>query len=388
MKNQPSPHPLIRQMISEPETFTAADISTLLGIDLQNPSDDPFQGNELINTSDLKYAILRIFDQNDDFRFDNAYTGYLGPLNNWSLGRRKNKFVRRIKANPRAIKLVAEGDSWFEHPISRDVIDWLNILGKEDMAIFSLARGGDFLTNMLKEREYITEVSLIDPDFFLLSAGGIEIVTGWRVSLLVTPKADYVTDTFLRKHPLLQEVLCDPDLSDSTKQRLENGIRLLNREYFALLALLELKYKYLIKQLRKKFRSLKMICHGYDYPIPSFDRGPWSSPKQRLIRMLGDHGRHFKQPLLIKGIIDPQNQQDIAFSMLYLFNEMLQRLVKHPIFGENVYLIDCRGYARPQDWEDELHLRPESLKRVAETYISCIRDEVPGQKIYFVRRDS
>ena len=387
MKHTPAPHSLIQRLINNPENFTSADISTLLGIDPINPPEQPFLAKELINTADLKYAILKVFDQNEDYKFDNSYRGYLGFLNDRSLSKRKKKFVRKIKSNPEALKIVAEGDSWFEHPVSRDVVDWLNKLGGDDTAIYSVARGGDFLTNILEEREYITDVSIIDPDFFLLSAGGIEIVSEWRISLLVDPKADYVTETFVKKHPLLQEVLCDPELPTITKQRLENGMRFTTREYFALMALLELKYKYLIKQLRKKFTGLKMICHGYDYPIPSFSRGPWSRPKQRLVRMVGDNGRHFKQPLTIKGVTDQQNQEDVTFAMLYLFNEMLHRLVQDPIFGQEVYMIDCRGYARPQDWEDELHLRPQRIRQVANTFLDCIRNGNAEKKVFYVKRE-
>jgi hypothetical protein len=387
MRHQPT-HPFIDTLVQQPELFTTENINTLLGINSQNPTDHPYQAKELINTRDLREAVLRIFDQNKDFSFDNSYTGYLGWLNDRSQSSRKKKFIRKLKANPKAVRVVAEGDSWFEHPVSKEVIDWINILGDKDIAIFSIARGGDFLTNILEEREYITEVSVINPEFFLLSAGGIELVSGWRVSLMADPRQHYVTDEYLKKHPLLGDVLADPGLPDETRKKLIRGSRFLTREFFALIALLELKYKYMIKQLRKKFPELKMICHGYDYPIPSFDRGPWTKPIQRLMRIIGDNGRHFKQPLLIKGIDRQEDQSDIAFTMLHLFNEMLLRLVHDPIFGHRVYMIDCRGYARKEDWADELHLLPAKIEQVAAVFIHCMRQSDGQQKVFYVKRNA
>lgn len=375
---------LINRLIKHPEEFSSQEINQLLGI----VSDGSPHTQELINALDLKLAILRIFDQNENYKFDNSTSGYLGRLNNLSQNRRNKKFIRKLKANPTALRVVAAGDSWFEHPISDDVIDWIDELGGKDMAIYSLARGGDFLTNILEEREYITEVSIINPDIFLVSAGGIELVNHRRVALMVNAKEGCVTDNFKQKHPLIRKVFDNPSVSHETKARLERGMRFFNREYFALIAILELNYKYMIRQLRKKFPDLRMICHGYDYPVPSFRLGSWISPFSRLMRVIGDNGRHFKQPMLIKRIYAQEDQNDIAFTMLYLFNEMLHNLVHDPVFGKEVYMIDCRGYAQAEDWFDELHLEPRKIKKVAEAFVQCMEDNHPQQKVFFVRPSS
>ncbi|MDF9798604.1 hypothetical protein OKW21_003867 [Catalinimonas alkaloidigena] len=372
---------LINKLIKQPEIYSKQDTKKLLGV----VNDDLFGAEELVNVIDLKLAILRIFDQNENYKFDNASSGYLGRLNNLSQNRRNNKFIKKIKKNPMAMRVVAEGDSWFEHPISDDVIDWIDHLGDKDIAIYSLARGGDFLTNILEEREYITELSIISPDAFLVSAGGIELVNHRRVSLMVNAEGGYVTEEYKQQHPLIRKVLDDDTLSSDTKAQIERGLHFLNREYFSLIAILELKYKYMIKQLRKKFPDLRMICHGYDYPIPSFRRGSWIKPIGRLMRIIGDNGRHFKQPMLIKRIIKQQDQNDIAFAMLHLFNEMLYDLVNDPAFGREVFMIDCRGYAKPVDWFDELHLEPKKIEKVAEAFLQCMNSTEPQQKVFQVR---
>jgi hypothetical protein len=366
----------------EPEKFSQPDIRTLLNVSEANP-DEPFSPTELIDTTDLRRLMLRIFDQNEDFKFDNANTGYLNLLNNFSQGKRNRRFFKTIRANANVKRIVAEGDSWFEHPVVKDVIDWLNKLGKGQYTIYSLARGGDFLTNILEEREYITELSLYRPEVFLLSAGGIELVNGRRVALMIDRDCNYVTEEYQQTHPLIRDVLIRGDLSEEQQIMFTRGLSFFTKEFFLLLAVLELSYKYLIKQLRKKFTDLTIITHGYDYTVPSFQKGPGII--KYLINLIGGNGHHFKEPMLIRGITDEQEQRSISFAMIHLFNEMMIRIANDSIFGRNIYHIDCRGYAQDSDWHDELHLRPRSIKRVAETYLEAIKHGNQRQKVFKVR---
>lgn len=374
---------ILASLMEFPEKFSREDIYTLLKVTEANP-DEPFCANESINTQDLKSLMLRIFDQNDNFKFDNAYTGYLDTLNNWSQNRRNKRFFRKIRSGINSCRIVAEGDSWFEHPVIKDVIDSLNDLSKDRFTIYSIARGGDFLTNILEEREYITELSLLRPEVFLLSAGGIELVNGRRVALMIDKKRNFVTEQFKQTHPLLRDVLIRGDLDSKQKDMLENGLSFLTKEYFTLLAVLELSYKYLIKQLRKKFSDLKIITHGYDYTVPSFQRGPGMI--KYLINLIGGNGHHFKEPMMIREITDSFDQRSISFAMIHFFNEMILNIVHDPVFGPGVYHIDCRGYSRDDDWYDELHLKPDSLKRVAETYLKAIENKDPAKKVFLVRQ--
>nr|WKN37361.1 hypothetical protein K4G66_01395 [Tunicatimonas sp. TK19036] len=373
---------LIDSLMDSPETFSQADIYTLLNVDKANP-DDPFCGDEPIDTSDLKSLMLRIFDQNENFKFDNAYTGYLGILNNWSQGRRNKRFFKKIRTGVAGKRIVAEGDSWFEHPVVRDVIDWLNELGEKEYSIYSIARGGDFLTNILEEREYITELSLLRPEVFLLSAGGIELVNGRRVALMVEKNSPFVTEKFKQTHPLVRDVLIRDDLDREQKDILIHGLSYLTKEYFVMLSVLELSYKYLIKQLRKKFKDLRIYTHGYDYTVPSFQKGP--GVIKYLINLIGGNGHHFKEPMMLREINDPFDQRAISFAMIHLFNEVMINIARDPIFGDKVYHIDCRGYARDNDWHDELHLKPKSIKRVAETYLEAMRSTDADKKVFLVR---
>jgi hypothetical protein len=48
-------------------------------------------------------------------------------------------------------------------------------------------------------------------------------------------------------------------------------------------------------------------------------------------------------------------------------------------------MVDCRGYAKPEDWFDELHLEPKKIKKVAEVFVQCMHNSDPQQKIFYVR---
>ncbi|MGD1895005.1 MAG: DUF4062 domain-containing protein [Cyclobacteriaceae bacterium] len=374
---------LLTALLESPETFRKEDGYRLLKV-AKSSSAKSFSKDDSISAQDLKKLLLRIFNQNDNFRFDNAHTGYLNLLNNLSQGRRNRMFYKRIRANTKVKRIVAEGDSWFEHPIIYDVIDWLNELGKEKFAIYSMARGGDFLTNILEEREYFTELALQHPDVFLLSAGGVELVNGRRVALMLDKKGSYITEDFKRKHALIRDALMGERLNPTHQEKLERGMSFLSKEYFSLLSVLDLSYKYRIKQLRKQFTELKIITHGYDYPVPSYQLGP--GIVKYLVNLIGGNGYRFKEPMLMRDITDEYDQRAICFAMVHLFNEMMINLIHDPVFGSGVYYVDCRGYAQDLDWHDEIHLRPRSLKQVAKTFMKAIENEDSEKKVFLVRQ--
>ena len=78
---------------------------------------------------------------------------------------------------------TGEGDSWFNYPIIlTDIIDRIGM--DPDLAVYSIASGGDWLLNMLHAREYVEELSVSHPDWFLISGGGNDLVghAGWLPS--------------------------------------------------------------------------------------------------------------------------------------------------------------------------------------------------------------
>lgn len=68
--------------------------------------------------------------------------------------------------------IVAEGDSWFEYPFTRDCIMVLS----KSYKIFCRARAGDTVAAMLAQDEVLPAVRTIMPDLVLISIGGNDIV--------------------------------------------------------------------------------------------------------------------------------------------------------------------------------------------------------------------
>ena len=67
-------------------------------------------------------------------------------LNARAQRRRAANYARRIEGGWKGLRLLAEGDSWFEYPILlKDVIDHL----EDDYAIYCASAAGDTLANMV-----------------------------------------------------------------------------------------------------------------------------------------------------------------------------------------------------------------------------------------------
>jgi hypothetical protein len=142
-----------------------------------------------------------------------------------------------------------------------------------------------------------------------------------------------------------------------------------------------------------KFPDIQIITQGYDYPLPShklaFGLNPlkWYRP---FIRMFLGHGTWLKTPMQTRGILDQQNQKDIVYAMIYLFNEMMictgdifeKRI---PGLAGRVFHVDSRGSVGDDGWTDELHALPQHFRQTGLTFVDCING-VPSKRgqVYLV----
>src|SRR5690606_30178967 len=116
-----------------------------------------------------------------------ARNGIIGLLNKKRQVERQQLFHDRVAAgvDRDKIRIVTEGDSWFNYPTKlKDVVDHLF----DEFSIFSLCYGGDWLSNIYQEREYLTALRLYKPDVFLISGGGNDLVGNKRMSREVLKK--------------------------------------------------------------------------------------------------------------------------------------------------------------------------------------------------------
>ena len=77
----------------------------------------------------------------------------------------------------------------------------------------------------------------------------------------------------------------------------------------------------------------------------------------------------------MRGIVQGNQQRNMLYAMIYLFNEMMIHTGKlfNSIYPGSVYHIDARGTVDDQGWTDELHPKPKKFMQIAEQFIHCIR---------------
>lgn len=376
---------------------------------------------EDIDILQLNQLIHAIYYGSNSFMLNRseANIGFIGALNRSADHHKLKRFHRKIREGFRNPKLypdhklvLVEGDSWFEYPMFlKDISDYLE--RKPNLALYSLAHGGDWVANMISNLQYEYDYMKLKPDIFMISGGGNDMVGDYRLSNFIRLTPLPASDPLLRNYRnyvllrLMEKPVsictaedCNFDSSvfrDSiavfqTKtdtvliSQIVTGRRFLNQNFYRFLVTIKLEYKMLFESLRKvdpdRFESVKLITHGYDYVIPSF--------KRRFgLRMFMDNGEWLKEPLMMNGIEDPVLQQSIMKTIVFEINEMLIELGRE---YDNVYHVDSRGatafYERLNGkkpgayWYDELHPRSKMFKMIADTYSDIIDGKTPaGQRV-------
>lgn len=337
----------------------------------------------------LVNVVKRLFDVNEIKNNSGADSGFLGKHNSKEREYRDNEFTAKIRDGFRGdiknIVILAEGDSWFQFPRVlrridgvKDIIDWL--MKKENYAVKSLAAGGDWLSNIFNVGEYVEELPKVQPDVFLLSGGGNDMIGSNRIAtMVINPhlmKRRQVGDKIMDDLIALRKGNDNIDIN-----RYKNGLSLLSDEFFAFLNISFIQYFTFIDNIMQlpKYRKMLIVTQGYDYGIPyNKSRGNWIS-LQRFINNKTDTGNWLFEPLNMKGIIDAKDQADVIYTMIYEFNEMLILLCNSNRLPR-LFHIDCRGFAKEDDWFDELHLKSEAFKKIADVFIKCIEENLRQEK--------
>lgn len=175
---------------------------------------------ERIDSDDLKEIVLRVFDMEESEVLEkSAIDGLTKRLNAFKNAQRNEKYYAKIKKaeGPKPIKVLVEGDSWFNYPIIlSDVIDWISM--ERNLAVYSIASAADWLINMLASREYVAGMSVHSPDFFLMSGGGNDVGGMSRVALMVKKEPDELGNTELDKNEWASTLKNNPHLNiDETR---------------------------------------------------------------------------------------------------------------------------------------------------------------------------
>jgi len=332
--------------------------------------------------TDIRKCIEKIYDLSETqlIETSNANTGVLGKLNRRSTSKRTKRFNRKIKrlkqgANYKII--YAEGDSWFQFPVFvKDIIDWLN--KRKGYIIYSDAYGGDWITNIIYESQYVPALSVLRPGYFLISGGGNDLVGSNRLAIMV--QKNYNQPKYLSASSIP-----DPSLTQSQKDMIMMAQPHITKEFYAFLWAIKAQYLFLFKKLYAPGSTQKdiiSITQGYDYAIPG-NKINFSLryPMQPLVNKFLDNGCWLKRPLTIRGIFDEGLQRALVMTFIFEFNQIFISLANDQRFP-NVYHVDCRDLAtKMKDWYDELHYKSCIFRKAAMAYEFIIEKHGTCNKI-------
>lgn len=250
---------------------------------------------------------------------------------------------KRLLSNyPQDLVIVSEGDSWFDYPLNKDVIDHLV---KKGYAIKNFAKRGDTLENMIYGTSYkvndsniehqgptslqmtLTALRQLKPKFFLFSAGGNDVV--------------------------------GENLIQYLNHKNSKSANLLNHEIFnAKLDYMKMSIEFIIQSVANTNPDCHILMDGYDYAKVTGKgynflgiklSGPWILPAMGA-----------------KAITESDKQNEVIKILIDKFNEMLAGLSKaYP----NFHHIDLRGqFPHVNSWDNEIHLKSKGYKEVAKRY--------------------
>ncbi len=246
---------------------------------------------------------------------------------------RLKRYKKKLKRFPNSIKIVSEGDSWFQypHPKVKDIIDHLS----QHYAIYSVGAAGDEVINYFKEQEYFLAVKQEHPDFLLLSGGGNDILG-----------------------PQFESFLRD-DLHDGLRlETKEDLIHFMKTSFFDKLDKVLQTYKEIFNSTFEQSPNIHILLHGYDniIPLDKTDEG-WL-------------GRF----MIKKNMLQQENREKLIHYLLMEFNDRVSALAdSYP----NVHYIDVRNSVTDKQWYDEIHPDSEGFKVVADKFLDKLKTLTP-----------
>lgn len=269
--------------------------------------------------------------------------------NSWARSRRNRHYQEMLKKYPAKVRIVSEGDSWFQHPLVTDIIDHVSRL----YPVYCVAAAADTLRNYVSARykrgEYFLDtLQKEQPSFFLLSGGGNDILgSQFRGYLNENPGNDLPEGEDPRRF-----------LKDSLFDELKSLMDI---------------YRTLFNHLKSEYPQLCVIVHGYDYPVKLNDaRKGW----------LGKY-------MIEKGIDRPGDRKAAIRLIMDTFNELLKQVADE--FAGQVYYLDVRNIVRCNEaegvdqWYDEIHPNHDGFQQVAMKFIQQLDAIVKERSLNQVR---
>ena len=255
----------------------------------------------------------------------------------------------------RPLILLADGNSWFDYPLSDDlpipsdiIVQLQNVMAPVP-TILDLAHYGDATTELLgvTKRNRLRD-ALQDPDYgafdaILFSGGGNDLV-GDQFRLWLRDAAAAGNDP--------TAALNQAALSD-------------------ILGIVQTAYEDLIALRNDVARGTPIFVHAYDFAQPSgkgvCSLGPWLFPS-----------------LQSRGWMQTTSPADQAIGatiiklILTEFYKLLRAFALDPT--NNVVLVETQGVLDPAtDWANELHPKPPGFAAMAARFVAALATRFPGR---------
>lgn len=245
------------------------------------------------------------------------------------------------------LRILAEGDSWFDFPLGGGVLRNGDVIAKLadllDLPILNLAVRGEEVRDMLgvEQRARLAK-HLRDPrlnfNVLLFSGGGNDIV-GEQFVLWVK----------------------DRDSVQGDPRRAINDL-----VFEGMLDVIQAGYEQLI-EIRDRItaqtpgRTITIFLHAYDFARPTGKGvcgiGPWLKPS-----------------LDYRGWTDRAEANEVVRGALSRFRTRLAMLAR-----KDVVLVPTQGTLADNEWNDELHPNERGFKRIAQVFYDSMREKFPDQ---------
>jgi Caspase domain len=251
--------------------------------------------------------------------------------------RRRSQFYEEIASRfPERMKVLAMGDAWLLHPLVKDTVDYLSTMyavevfrWTGDMSVFTN-------TDSLESSNFSSLVKARAPGAVLLSMGGDDLFGSEFRKFLVD-----------RVDPEHARATVPRFLTDRFDVELDRVMR---------------KITAIASFFVARFPGVKLIVHGYDYPIAIDD--PEKSHVGWYMRSCG--------------VTEESDRKAVVATVIDRFNEELHRLAD--LFPETVLYLDLRGTVSgltgPGDhWDTEAIPSRDGFQQMALRYIKLIAKE-------------
>ena len=247
-------------------------------------------------------------------------------------------YERLVEDNPDAVRILAEGDSWFAYP--RRFIYFgapsnvVQILAERSYyVIYSTASIGDEVASMMTGEQkfgFTKRLGTNEFDIILFSGGGNDIVGKYDFDLFLKPRQG-----------------CTHWQDCIEIERFDNKLDLIESVY---VELMERVAYYSVNP------EVRVVSHNYDICVPS--------PEGYELFDLFPIGESWIYPFLMeKKFTDVDEQQAVIKFMLERFGARLARVERK--YPGKLFIAETQGTLTSTQWRNEIHPSPAGFRKIS-----------------------